>query len=111
MNEVNTPVVQLTPRQEWDAFTSAVHATHTPAAADGTHRGVRHGAFTTALAVATAAIQDLKPGFYPVRLISKSVGVQGWALRCAAKRLVKQGAKLELVMSGQKGDASVIHVL
>jgi hypothetical protein len=44
-------------------------------------------------------------------LISKNVGVQGWALREAAKRLVRDGAAIELVMSGQKGDASVIHVL
>jgi len=111
MNQANTPVVQtLTPAQVWDQFTKAVHATHTPAV-DGTHRGVRHGAFTTSIAIATAAIVELKPGFYPVRLISKSVGVQGWALREAAKRLIKQGAKIELVMSGQKGDASVIHVL
>jgi hypothetical protein len=100
----------LTPYQVWMNFTQAVHATHKPAA-DGTHRGVRHGAFTTALQVATAAILELKPGFYPVRLISKNVGVQGWALREAAKRLVRDGAAIELVMSGQKGDASVIHVL
>jgi hypothetical protein len=100
----------LTPYQVWMNFTKAVHATHTPAA-DGTHRGVRHGAFTTALQVATAAILDLKPGFYPVRLISKTVGVQGWALREAAKRLVRDGAAIELVMSKKKGDASIIHVL
>jgi hypothetical protein len=110
MNTTTNTVNALTPAQQWDQFTKAVHATHTPAV-DGTHRGVRHGAFTQSIAVATVAIEGLKPGLYPVRLISKEHGVQGWALREAAIRMIDKGAKLQLVKSGQKGDASVICVL
>jgi len=77
---------------------------------DGTFRGARHGAFTAAVTVASAAVAALTPGFYPVRLISKNVGVQGWALRVAAVRMQAENAdKIEL-LHGTRGNPSVIHV-
>jgi len=79
-------------------------------AEDGTYRGARHGAFSAAVTIATDAVAKLQAGFHPIRSISLNVGVQGWALRVAAKRLAADGAKIE-VLSGGKGNASMIHVL
>lgn len=79
-------------------------------AEDGTYRGARHGAFTAAVTIASDAVAKLQPGFHPIRAFSAQVGVQGWALRVAAKRLAADGARIEL-LSGGKGNASMIHVL
>lgn len=102
-----TTDLQATRTELYQEFVQSVDRTK---AEDGSYRGARHGAFTSAVTIAAAAVAALQPGFYPVRLISKDVGVQGWALRVAAKRMQRDGAKIELC-SGQRGNASVIHVL
>lgn len=107
MTTENQAVEQATRTELYQSFVQSVPRTK---AEDGTYRGARHGAFTAAVTIATTAVADLKPGFYQIRTISSDVGVQGWALRVAAKRLAADGAKIELC-SGGKGNASVIHVL
>ena len=99
--EQNT-VEQATRTELYQEFVQSVPRTK---AEDGTYRGARHGAFTAAVTIAQTAVADLKPGFYPIRTISRDVGVQGWALRVAAKRLGVE------VLSGGKGNASIIHIV
>lgn len=97
----------MTRDESYQAFVQSVPRAK---AEDGTYRGARHGAFTAAVTVATDAVSKLQAGFHPIRSFSANVGVPGWALRVAAKRLAANGARIEL-LSGGNGNASMIHVL
>lgn len=111
MTTINTTVAAATEQAtRTELYQDFIQSVPRAKAEDGTYRGARHGAFTSAVTIAADAVAKLQPGFYPVRSFSANVGVQGWALRVAAKRAAANGARIE-VISGGKGNATVLHVL
>jgi hypothetical protein len=82
-------------------------------AADGSHRGNRHGLFTAFVQQADAVIGSLPEGTYTVRAIATMAGTPGWAVRVAAYKLRdacgEDDSTIE-VHAGGRGNPTVVQL-
>lgn len=91
-------------------YAAIVASTPLNVAADGSHRGNRHGIFTDFVEQARKQLESLPPSLYSVRDVARMAGVQGWAVRVAAKKLAADDEGTYTVYSGGRGNPSRVEI-